>query len=379
MGGPVSLGAIARASGHTLLASRSLSPLQCKVLRSIADCRTAALGGHRDRCDRCDYEHLFWNSCRDRHCPGCGAEARERWLAKRRGEVLDVPYFHVVFTIPELLHPLVQHAPEILYAILLRCAGQALTDVGATKLRAALGVLAVLHTWGQTLVFHPHVHCVVPGGGFSLDGRRWVGVRKVSFLLHVKVLRRRFRTLVTNAITDAYDKGSLLIPPHIARDRTALDLLLARASKTDWHTFAKPPFGGPEQVLAYLAAYTHRVAISNHRLLAFDGENVTFLYRDYKDDHAQKTMSLPATEFLGRFLLHVVPRRFTRIRYYGFLANRDRSANIDKARALIGSTRELVPRESHPDPRLCPQCHQGTMRVRTKVDPLRPRTWFDSS
>ena len=379
MDGQLSLGAIARAKGGDLLARRSLSPAQCKVLRSVADCRTEAMGGHRDHCDRCDYEHVFWNSCRDRHCPGCGAEARESWLEKRRDEVLDAPYFHVVFTIPERLNPLVLHAPEILYAILLRCAGQALTDVGATRLRALLGVLTVLHTWGQTLVFHPHVHCVVPGGGFSLDGRRWVRLRKVSFLLSVKVLRRRFRTLVKNAITEAYNDGSLTIPPHIAHDRTALDLLLVRASKTDWHTYAKPPFGGPEYVLAYLAAYTHRVAISNHRILAFDGERVTFRYRDYHKDNAQETMQLPATEFLDRFLLHVVPKRFTRIRYYGFLANRDRTANIAKARALIGSVRKLTPLQPRPDPRLCPQCHHGTMRTRAKVDPQRPRTWFDSS
>lgn len=379
MDGQFSLGAIARARGSDLLASRSLSPAQYKVLRSIADCRTEAMGGHRDHCDRCAYEHVFWNSCRNRHCPGCGAEARENWLEKRRQEVLDAPYFHVVFTIPERLNPLVRHAPDILYAILLRCAGQALTDVGATKLRALLGVLAVLHTWGQTLVFHPHVHCVVPGGGFSLDGRRWVRVRKVSFLLDVKVLRRRFRTLVTNAITEAYADGSLTIPPYIAHDRTALDVLLACSSKTDWHTYAKRPFGGPEQVLSYLAAYTHRIAISNHRIVAFDGESVTFRYRDYKNANAPKTMTLPATELLDRFLLHVVPKRFTRIRYYGFLANRNRTANIAKARSLIASTRKLAPRESRPDPRLCPQCHQGIMRTRAKVDPQRPRTWFDSS
>jgi hypothetical protein len=179
--------------------------------------------------------------------------------------------------------------------------------------------------------------------------------------------------------TEAYENGSLTIPPYIARDRTALDVLLVCSSKTDWHTYAKPPFGGPEQVLSYLAAYTHRVAISNHRLLAFDGETVTFRYRDYNDGNAQKTMPLPAVEFLDRFLMHVVPKRFTRIRYYGFLANRDRAANIAKARALIGSTRKLTPREPRSDPRLCPQCHQGTMRTRALVDPQRPRTWFDSS
>ena len=375
----ISLGAIARAKGGDLLASRATTPAQRKVLRSVADCRTEALGGHRDRCDRCDYEHTFWNSCRDRHCPGCGAEARQSWLEKRREEVLDVPYFHVVFTIPESLNALAMHAPVILYAILLRCAGQALLDVGATRLGALLGVLTVLHTWGQTLVFHPHIHCVVPGGGFSLDGRRWVRVPTGTFLLAFRVLSRRFRTLVKNAITEAYDAGTLVLPPHIASDRTALDLLLARASKTDWHSYVKPPFGGPEQVLAYLAAYTHRVAISNRRILAFDGDRVTFAYRDYKDGNAQKTMTLPATEFLRRFLMHVVPPRFTRIRYYGFLANRDRAVNIAKARALIGSTRKLTPRDPAPDPRLCPQCREGTMRTSSRVDPQRPRTWFDSS
>ncbi len=289
----VSLGAIARAKGGDLLASRATTPAQRKVLRSIADCRTEALGGHRDHCDRCHYEHTFWNSCRDRHCPGCGAEARESWLEKRRDEVLDVPYFHVVFTIPDSLNALALHAPEILYAILLRSAGQALLDVGATRLRALLGVLTVLHTWGQTLIFHPHVHALVPGGGFSLDGRRWVPLATGTFLLAVKVLSRRFRTLVRNAITDAYDTGTLIIPPHIVHDRTALDLLLVRASKTDWHSYVKPPFGGPEQVLAYLAAYTHRVAISNRRILAFDNERVTFAYRDSKHGNAHKSMELP--------------------------------------------------------------------------------------
>lgn len=375
----VSLGAIARAKGGDLLASHATTPTQRKVLRSIADCRTDALGGHLDHCDRCDYEHTFWNSCRDRHCPGCGAEARESWLEKRRDEVLDVPYFHVVFTLPESLNTLALHAPEIIYAILLRAVGQALLDVAASKLRALIGVLTVLHTWGQTLVFHPHVHCVVPGGGFSLDGRRWVRVPTGTFLLHHKVLSRRFQTLVRKAITQAYDADTLILPPHIVHDRTALDLLLVRASKTDWHTFVKPPFGGPEQVLAYVAAYTHRVAISNHRLLAFDNQSVTFAYRDYKDGHAQKSMQLTATEFLRRFLLHVVPPRFTRIRYYGFLSNRDRAANLAKARALIGSTRKLRSPHPPPDPRLCPQCHKGTMRILSRLHPQRRRTWFDSS
>lgn len=375
----VSLGAIARAKGTDLVAQRSLSPRQIQILRRIADCRTEALGGHRDRCDRCQYEHVFWNSCRDRHCPGCGAEARRTWLEQRRKEVLDVPYFHVVFTIPDRLNPLALHAPELMYAILLRCAAQALLDVAKTRLRAVIGVLTVLHTWGQTLVFHPHVHCVVPGGGFSFDGRRWVRVPTGSFLLHRKPLARRFHTLVRKAITEAFENGTLTLPPDIAHDKIALDLLMARASKTDWHTYLKPPFGGPEQVLAYLAAYTHRIAISNRRLLAFDGESVTFQYRDYRDGNAQKPMHLPATEFLRRFVTHVVPPRFTRVRYYGFLANRDRDANIARARQLIGSRKLRTAPEPMLDLRRCPQCLVGTMRIRSRLDPQRPRTWFDTS
>ena len=240
-------------------------------------------------------------------------------------------------------------------------------------------MLTVLHTWGQTLVFHPHVHCVVPGGGLSLDGRRWVRLPTGTFLLHHKAISQRFRTLVKKAIAEAYEAGTLVVPPHIARDRTALDLLLAQSSRTDWHSYLKPPFGGPEQVLAYLAAYTHRVAISNRRILSFENDTITFSYRDYHDGNTQQTMQLPAAEFLRRFLLHVVPPRFTRIRYYGFFANRDRTLNIAKARALIGSTRKLRPRAPAPDPRLCPQCHKGTMRIASLIDPQRRRTWFDSS
>ena len=379
MDAEASLGAIIRAKGAELLANHSTTPAQRKVMRSIADCRTPALGGHRDHCDRCSFEHVFWNSCRDRHCPGCGSEARQHWLVARREELLDVPYFHAVFTIPECLNALALYAPEVVYPILLRAAGHALLDLGATKLRARLGILTVLHTWGQTLPFHPHVHCVVPGGGFSLDGRRWVRVRKVSFLFAVKALSRRFRTLFCNAIREAFAEGLLAAVAEIVTDATALDLLIAQAHKTDWHSYVKPPFSGPEQVLAYLAAYTHRIAISNRRILAFDGQRVTFSYRDYAEGNTQKTMTLDAVEFIRRFLLHVVPTGFTRIRYYGFLANRDRTANIERARVLIGSTRKLRPPAPAPDPRLCPQCHQGTLRRLAPVDPQCHRTWFDSS
>ena len=379
MGSEASLGAIVRSKGGELLAKFPVTPAQRKVMRAIADCRTPALGGHRDRCDSCASERIFWNSCRDRHCPGCGGEARQQWLDARRDEVLDVPYFHVVFTIPDILNVLAFHAPEVVYAILLRCAGQALLDLGLSRLGARMGVLTVLHTWGQTLVFHPHVHCVIPGGGFSRDGRRWVRVRKVDFLFAVKPLSRHFRTLFRNAVREAYADGTLKLPTENVADAQALDLLFARSYKTDWHAYAKPPFGGPEHVLAYLANYTHRIAISNHRILTFDGENVTFSWRDYADHNAQKTMKLDAVEFLRRFHQHVLPPRFTRVRYYGFLANRDRAINVARARELIASKRPLRPRAHIPDPRLCPQCLKGTMRRMARVDPQCDRTWFDTS
>jgi hypothetical protein len=379
MGSEATLGAIVRAKGGELLNTFPGSPAQRKVMRAIADCRTAALGGHRDRCDSCGGERIFWNSCRDRHCPGCGGEARQQWLDARRDEVLDVPYFHVVFTIPAILNVLALHAPEIVYAILLRCAGQALLDLGASRPGARMGVLTVLHTWGQTLVFHPHIHCLVPGGGFSRDGRRWVRVPKVDFLFAVKPLSRHFRTLFRNAVCEAYADGTLRLPTEIVADAQALDLLFALSYKTDWHAYAKPPFGGPEHVLEYLANYTHRIAISNHRILAFDGQNVTFSWRDYADHNARKTMTLDALVFLRRFLQHVLPPRFTRVRYYGFLANRDRAINVARARQLIASKRRLRPPAPIPDPRLCPHCRKGTMRRIAQVDPQCDRIWFDTS
>lgn len=378
MDAEATLGAIIRAKGAALHAARSLSAPQLKVMRALADCRTAALGGHRDHCDRCGFEHVFWNSCRDRHCPGCGAEARQSWLQARRAEVLDVPYFHAVFTIPHTLNAIALYAPEILDAILLRSAGQALLDVAKTRLRAQFGVLTVLHTWGQTLAFHPHVHCVIPGGGFSLDGRRWVRVPNVSFLFAVKVISRRFRTLVCNAVREAFAGGSLTLPTEIVADSTALDLLLAQSCKTDWHAYVKPPFGGAEHVLAYLAAYTHRIAISNRRILAFDGDNVTFLWRDYADSNTEKSMTLEATEFLRRFVMHIVPPRFTRVRYYGFLANRVRATSLEKARELLDQRRPLRPLLTSREPP-CPKCGQGRMLRGARLDPQRPRTWFDTS
>ncbi len=371
------LGAIVRAKAGELLASRSLSPHQLRTFRAIADCRTPALGGHRDRCASCGHEQTQWNSCRNRHCPLCGGAARAAWVEARRSEVLPIPYFHAVFTIPKELNVLAIHAPAVVYAILLRAAGRALVDVAQTRLRATIGLTAMLHTWGQQLPFHPHVHCVVSGGGFSLDGTRWVRVPKVSFLLAVKVLSRRFRSLVTTALREALAQGEMTLPPSIP-DASALEQLLRLSCRTDWHAYVKKPFGGPDQVLAYLSSYTHRIAISNRRIVAFDGESVTFTWHDYNDHYAARTTTLAATEFLRRFAMHIVPPRFVRIRYFGFLANRLRSHSIALARTLIAS--KLRPREPRPAlQHLCPECGTGVMSIIARVAPYVPRTWFDTS
>lgn len=372
-----SLGAIVRAKAGELLASSSLSPHQLRTFRAIADCRTPALGGHRDRCVSCGHEQTQWNSCRNRHCPLCGGAARAAWVEARRSEVLPVPYFHAVFTIPEELNVLAIHAPALVYAILLRAAGRALVDVAHTKLRARVGVTAMLHTWGQQLQLHPHVHCVVTGGGFSPGGTRWVRLRRPAFLLAVKALSRRFRSLVTTAIRDALASGEMTLPPSIP-DAAALERTLRLSCRTDWHSYLKKPFGGPDQVLAYLSSYTHRIAISNRRLVAFDGQSVTFTWHDYRDHYAAKTTTLSATEFLRRFAMHVVPPRFVRIRYFGFLANRVRHDNLARARRLIASKLRL--REPRPEPlHLCPACGTGVMSIIARVAPYVPRTWFDSS
>jgi hypothetical protein len=366
------LGAIVRARSETFLRTHRTTAAQRKALRAIGACRTPALGGRRQQCDRCGDEHIQWHSCRNRACPRCGAAARARWLEARQGELLPVPYFHVVFTVPETLNVLALHAPRIFYDLLFRAAGGALVDVAQSRLDIRPGCLCVLHTWGQTLTLHPHIHCVVPGGGFSVHGRQWRSVAKSTFLLPVKVLSRRFRSLLIRSLRDAWREGTLKLPEHVLADAIALDLLLARAAATDWVVYCKPPFGGPQQVLAYLANYTHRIAISNSRIVSFDGQRVCFRYRDYAHGNAEKLLTLDVGEFLRRFLLHVLPPRLVRIRYYGFLANRTRARSIDLARQLIGG-RFLppVPLPSTDDHR-CPRCGTGTLRVVGLVPAERP-------
>lgn len=377
MSAEASLGAIARSAGDEYVQRHKISSTQRKALRAIAACRTSALGGHRDRCDRCGFEHLLWHSCRNRHCPRCGALARARWLEARADELLDVPYFHVVFTIPDSLNDIALAAPKRLYEILFRAAGRTLVEIAESRLHASIGALAVLHTWGQTLSLHPHIHCVVPGGGFSTAGSRWMRVRKKSFFLPVKVLSRRFRTLLCNGLREAWQKGQLASLHTRFPDRTAFDLYLARSCQKDWVVYSKAPFGGPKQVLAYLAAYTHRVAISDKRILAFHNDRVRFAYRDYRNEQ-QKVMELSTDEFLRRFLMHVLPQRFVRIRYYGFLANRHRKAALQTARRMMGSSHSLEPLvKPAAEARRCPSCREGVMLI-IELVAREVRYWNDS-
>lgn len=358
------LGEIARAIGDEYLQAHRTTPFQRRALRDIQRCRTSEMGSVYATCDKCGAEHLRFRSCQNRSCPRCQAEARDAWLDARQRELLPVPYFHVVFTVPEALNVIALYCPELFYAELLRAAGKALLDVGKAKLHVQLGCMAVLHTWGQTMWMHPHAHCVVPGGGFSEDGSSWIGVRKASFLLPVKVLRSRFRTLLCRALRAAERRGQLGRVPAETSVRDAI----RRAAKQNWIVYAKPPFGGPEQVLEYVSRYTHRIAISNGRIRSFDHDKVAFGWRDYADGNRQKVMTLDAVEFLRRFLMHVLPDRFVRIRYFGFLANHKRRKSIARARELLTAEE---PKRTRERPRwrvLCPSCH-ATVALERRARP----------
>ena len=358
---------ILHAQGQTFLEQHPwLSVQQRSVLRAIARCRTAALGGHLDRCDACGYQAISYNSCRNRHCPKCQAQARERWLAARERDLLDVPYVHIVFTLPHALLPLTYRNGARLYTWLFQTSAATLREVAADSrhLGAEIGVLSILHTWGQTLVRHPHVHCVVPAGGLSSDHRRWIRPKYDGFFLPVKVLSRVFRGKFVAALRRAYSQDQLdlaggtedLRDP--ARWHTFIDALF----HTDWVVYAKPAFGGASAVLRYLGRYTHRVAISNHRLRAFDGERVTFQWKDYAHENQSRTMTLSAMEFLRRFVQHILPRGFVRIRQSGFLANTCRTTRVALAHTLLGAARTTVatPSRATETPTVatsaCPRC-----------------------
>ncbi|MEA2591136.1 MAG: hypothetical protein QOD62_967, partial [Actinomycetota bacterium] len=300
----------------------TLSPERRRALRDIAACRTEALGGHVEECDRCGHQRIAYNSCRNRHCPKCQATAAAQWMEARGAELLPVEYFHVVFTLPPALAPIALQNPREVYNILFRAAAETLRQIAADPkhLGAEIGFLAVLHTWGQNLQHHPHVHCVVPGGGLSPDGSHWVACRP-GFFLPVRVLSRVFRGKFLALLGNAFDQGKLSFHGKLGvlADGGEFQRRLTASAQTEWVVYAKPPFGGPEQVLKYLARYTHRVAISNRRLVALEEGDVQFQWKDYAHGGGPKTMTLKAIEFIRRFLLHVLPSGFVRIRHYGFL------------------------------------------------------------
>jgi len=314
---------------HFIESNRSrLTWQQLKVLRAIERCRTAALGGHLDRCSRCGHRAISYNSCRNRHCPKCLTNARDRWLAERQKELLNVGYFHVVFTLPHELSWLALHNQKVIYSLLFRASAETMLEIAAdpTHLGAQIGFLSVLHTWGQRLDHHPHVHCVIPAGGLSPDGQRWIRPR-YAFFLPVKVLSRVFRGKFVAGLKRAFHKKELLFPGslQVLQEENAFGAFLRTLFRQDWVVYAKPPFGGPEHVLHYLARYTHRVAISNHRLIRLADGQVTFRWTDYAHGNKKRKMTVNADEFLRRLLLHVLPKGFVRIRFFGFLAHRRRA------------------------------------------------------
>lgn len=375
---PLELARIVREHGAEFLARCRVNRTQGRVLRDLVRCRTAMLGGHVEQCGHCPYQRVAYNSCRNRHCPKCQGSVAARWMQDRTEDLLNVPYFHVVLTVPQVVAELALQNPRVVYWILFRAAAQTLLNVAADPrhLGAKIGLLAVLHTWGQRLHHHPHVHCVVPGGGLSPDGTRWVFARK-RFFLPVRVLSRVFRGRFLALLKKAYARQELEFHGRLAplRQAGAWQHWLNVAARREWVVYAKQPFGGPAAVLQYLARYTHRVAISNRRLLALRDGQVTFRYRDSADGNQQRTMTLSAVEFLRRFLLHVLPRGFVRIRHFGLLANRQRQQALRRCRELLGPVRpepgnaldhaseSAVRHDGDAGSRLCPACQQGLLRV----------------
>ena len=369
---PFEVADIIRAAGKSFIGKHRswLTILHLKVLSAIERCRTAALGGHRDRCTRCGHVvAISYNSCRNRHCPKCLNHARKKWLSARQRELLAVPYIHLVFTIPHTLSSLALQNKKLIYTLLFRASAATLLEIAADPkhLGAEIGFFSILHTWGQNLLHHPHIHCVVPAGGLSSDNKSWIGARN-RFFLPCGVLSRVFRGKFISGLKRAFREGKLCLAgdlQSLADKKTFLSFLRV-LHQHQWVVYAKPPFGGANHVLNYLARYTHRVAISNHRLVALTDGKVTFRWKDYAHGNQQKLMTLSVEEFLRRFLLHTLPRGFVRIRFFGYMANRRRAALLPICRELIGSNSEsekseMAQIEDQPA-WLCPRC-SGPMVV----------------
>jgi hypothetical protein len=355
----------------------ALSRGQRRVMSAIERCRTAALGGHVEQCDACGHRRIAFNSCRNRHCPKCQSLVRAQWLDDRQADLLPVEYFHVVFTVPEPVAAIAYQNKAVVYDLLFQATAETLRTIAADPkhLGAEIGFIAILHTWGQNLLHHPHLHCVVPGGGLAPDGERWISCRP-GFFLPVRVLSRLFRRLFLERLQQAFDDGQLQFFRRLAalQQPPAFAAHLAPARRAEWVVYAKPPFGGPKQVLEYLGRYTHRVAISNNRLVGFTNDEVSFRWKDYRHEARNKVMRLPGREFIRRFLLHVLPPGLQRIRHYGLLGNRYRAAKLARSRQLLAAPQPVVLPPPAPldyrdryqrltgvSLRDCPQCRRGTM------------------
>lgn len=365
-----------------------LGPHQWKTLRALARCRTAALGGQAFYCPHCRREHVVAHSCRNRHCPHCQGAAAVDWLAQQAATLLPVPYFHLVFTLPHSLNGLIRQNRAALFKLLFDAASQTLLEFGAQRLGAQLGLTAVLHTWSQTLGDHYHLHCIVTGGGVARDQSRWVATSP-HYLFAVRALSRMFRGKYLAGINELFAAGKLEFHGQLQEQAPPAQFaaLFGQAAQPEWVVYAKRPFAGPEQVLAYLSRYTHRVALSPRRLLASDGASVTFAYKDYAEGSRPKTMTLSTAEFVRRFCLHVLPERFVKIRHYGLLGNRQRQTRLARARTLLGVPPPAAPK---PVPELlraplpsaapvcCPFCQRPGL-VKLREVPPRPLARLDSS
>lgn len=379
---------IFRAHGQEYRHGHKLSVRHRRAMRAVEICRTAELGGHVDECDQCGRLRISYNSCRNRHCPKCQGLDKERWVEARKEDLLPTVYFHVVFTVPEGVKPLALRNQDVAYSILFKAASESLKELteDPKHLGAEVGFIAILHTWSQTLMDHPHLHCIVTGGGLSQDRLRWVPSKK-EFLLPVKVLSRLFRGKFLAYLKKAYRNGKLVFPGKIAhlREESAFSALLRELYGQEWVVYCKPPFQNAETVMDYLGRYTHRVAISNNRLVKLEGGKVIFLYRDRGDNDKVKPMTLDANEFIRRFLLHILPDGFMKIRHYGILSNRNRKSELSLCKELLGlnnqderkgrkaeSWQDLLTRVTGDDPRLCPYCGRGKMVLKEVLNPSVP-------
>ena len=370
---------IFRSHGESYRRAHRLPASHLKVMRAVEVCRTAELGGHLKQCDTCGFEHPTYNSCRNRHCPKCQSLTKAKWLSKQTSELLPVGYFHLVFTLPHELNGLILAHKKILLSLLFKAVSDTLLEFGRTRLKGTVGIIAVLHTWEQTLKDHFHLHCLIPAGALSVDQSRWIGARP-NFLFPVKALSRVFRGRFLDLLKQACDQGKI----------SPASQGLKELRKKSWVVYAKKPFGSPQTVLDYLGRYTHRVALSNNRILALDNGQVTFSYRDRRDKDRLKSMPLDAEEFIRRFLLHVLPDGFMRIRHFGFLANRTKKHALSQCRKLLGLNPALpeIPQKSAHDLLLeltgidlsrCPSCKHGTMIVVVELPRIPRSAPWDSS